>query len=159
MNCISWNCRGVAAKGFMALVKDIRKKYNASLLFLLETHSSGDIAQRQGKRTGYSGVFIVDSRGQVGGIWCLWDTSLWSVEVINSSEQFVHLKVSWKNQNFWFTTVVYASPRYMRRQTLWEDLKVMADDMVEPWMILGDFNAIQNNQERRGVPRISTCEV
>lgn len=64
MNFMSWNCRGTAAKGFTSLVKDLRKEYQCSLLFLLETHSSGQNAVRTAKRTGLSGNFIVDARGQ-----------------------------------------------------------------------------------------------
>lgn len=68
MNCLSWNCLGTAAKGFPGLVKDLRKEYSASLIFLLKTHSSGQVAVRQVKKTGFSGSFIEDARGQSGGI-------------------------------------------------------------------------------------------
>ncbi|MED6186659.1 hypothetical protein PIB30_068834 [Stylosanthes scabra] len=38
MNILSWNCRGLAALATREL-KDIRKKYRASLLFLTETRA------------------------------------------------------------------------------------------------------------------------
>lgn len=69
MNFISWNCRGIGAKGFITLVKDLRREYGASLIFLMETHSSGQRVANQAKRIGLLDNFIVDSRGQVGGIW------------------------------------------------------------------------------------------
>lgn len=47
-------------------------------------------------------------------------------------------------------TIVYASTNYVRRQDLWEDLKRIADDMEDPWMVLGDFNALLAISERRG---------
>lgn len=61
MNVISWNCRGSAAKGFSSLIKDMSKEYEASMFFLLKTHSSGDKARRQARKLGFSGTFIVDS--------------------------------------------------------------------------------------------------
>lgn len=45
MNFVSWNCRGALAKGFTGLVKDIWKEYDSSLIFLLETHASGEKAR------------------------------------------------------------------------------------------------------------------
>lgn len=131
MNVISWNCKGTAAKGFSSLIKDMQRNYEAYLIFLLETHSSGEKAQRQARKLGLSGKFIVDSQGQAGGLWCLWDENVWEVMVLNSSEQFVDLKVTWRGAATWFTTIVYANPRLSRRQELWEDLEVLADNMKE----------------------------
>lgn len=149
MNCLSWNCRGTAAKGFSGLIKDLRKEYSASLMFLLETHSSLTAAN-QAKKSGFLGHFIEDARGQPGGIWCLWDMAMWKVDVLQNGHQFVHIRVCWKGHITWFITVVYASTNYVRRQDLWEDLKRIVDDMEEPWMVLGDFNAILTNCERKG---------
>lgn len=156
MNFLSWNCRGTVAKGFTNLIKDLSKVYNASLIFLLETHASGQMAIKQAKKTGFSGQFIVDSRGQSDGIWCLWDANSWKVEVIESSNQFIHLQVSWKGHITWFVTVVYASTRVVRRQELWDDLSRLANTMDGPWVVLGDFNAILADHERRaGSPNFS----
>lgn len=68
MNFISWNCRGTGARGFTTLVRDLRREYDTSLIFLMETHSIGERACKQAKRTGFGGNFIVNSRGQAGGI-------------------------------------------------------------------------------------------
>lgn len=150
MNFLSWNCRGTGAKGFTSLVKDLRKEYNASLIFLLETHSSGDKAVKLAKKTGFSGHFIVDAMGQAGGIWCLWDEANWQVSIIDSSNQFVHMQFTWKRSISWLVTAVYGSPRYVRRQELWDNLSTLAEDIQDPWVVLGDFNAILADHERRG---------
>lgn len=96
MNFMAWNCRGTAAKGFLGLLKDLRREYSASLMFLLETHSSGPNCLKQVKKMGFSGQFVVEARGHSGGIWCLWEVSLRKVEVLESSNQFAHLRVTWK---------------------------------------------------------------
>lgn len=82
MNYLAWNCRGIATNGFTSLVKDMRREYRAFLIFLLEIHSSGDSAQRNIRKMGFSGFHVVDSSGQAGGIWCMWDASNWKVEVL-----------------------------------------------------------------------------
>lgn len=66
---------------------------------------------------GITGNFVHDSVGQAGGIWCLWDSN-WTIEVLVSSTQFLHLQVAWKRQANWLLTVVYASPNYGRKQQL-----------------------------------------
>lgn len=71
MNLICWNCRGTASKGFVGLVKDMKREYSASFIALLETHSSGTVAKRIAKRIGFENQFIKDARGQAGGIWLL----------------------------------------------------------------------------------------
>lgn len=150
MNFLAWNCRGTTAKGFSSLIKDIRREYHASLVFLLETHSSGEKAKNQIKKLGLSGSHIVDSRGQSGGIWCIWDLVVWSVEVLESSHHFVHLKVAFKGQIKWLITVVYASTSYVRRQQLWDDLSRIAQSHDCPWAVLGDFNCLLSDSERKG---------
>lgn len=150
MNFVSWNCRGTGAKGFTSLIKDIRRHYDASLMFLMETHSSGQRAKQQANRTGLLGNFIVDSRGQAGGIWCIWDTSSWKVDIIESSDQFVHTRVTWKGSIKWLITAVYASPNYIRRNQLWGDLTRISEAVNEPWVVLGDFNTICGPHERKG---------
>lgn len=92
MNFLAWNCRGVGAKGFSSLIKDMKREYQSSLMFLLETHSSGVKAKNQIKKLGFSGNYIVDSRGQSGGIWCVWDKAIWSVEVVEFSHHLSILK-------------------------------------------------------------------
>lgn len=118
MNFACWNCRGSAGKGFVSLIKDLCEEYNLSMLFLLETHSSGDRATNLVKRTGFQCSFVVDYIGQAGGIWCLWDPAVWSAQVLNCSAQHVHLQVSWKQGQHWLLTVIYASPRYQTRKQL-----------------------------------------
>lgn len=46
--------------------------------------------------------------------------------------------------------MVYASPNYARRTQLWDDLAHLADSIHLPWVILGDFNVILTDAERKG---------
>lgn len=79
-------------------------------MFLFETHISGPRAKARPKRTNFFGNFIVESRGQSSGIWGLWDEDVWNVGIIESSHQWVHLKVRWRNNDTWLVTAVYGSP-------------------------------------------------
>lgn len=72
------------------------------------------------------------------------------MDILESSSQFVHLRVQWKNQANWLVTIVYANPNYVRRQALWNDLQRLADSHDEAWVVLGDFNSTLVDSERKG---------
>lgn len=150
MNFLARNCRGTTTRGFPTLIKDLKREYDASLFFLFETHVSGLQAQQQARHIGFSGSFLVDSRGQAGGIWCLWDAGSWRVEILESADQFVHSRVTWRGRFSWLITAVYASPRHNGRLQLWDELRCLTDTVDEPWVVLGDFNSIMAPHKRKG---------
>ncbi|XP_025682381.1 uncharacterized protein [Arachis hypogaea] len=88
MNIISWNCRGVGSKAFPSLIRDLRYEYGANMFFLLETHVSGARGNQIRGKIGFDSSFVMDAVGHAGGIWCLWDSSVWSVDVLEHDKQF-----------------------------------------------------------------------
>nr|XP_025664883.1 uncharacterized protein LOC112763420 [Arachis hypogaea] len=146
----SRNRRGVGSKTFPSLIRDLRHEYGANMFFLLETHVSGVRGNQIRDKIGFDKSFVVDAVGHAGGIWCLWDSSVWSVDVIEHDKQYVHLKVSGNNSMPWLITAVYGSPQRVTRRTLWQALKSYADNINLPWCLLGDFNAMLNNYEKSG---------
>ena len=150
MNIVCWNCRGTKAKGFRGLVKDLVNSHSVSMLILLETQVSGAIADNIIKGIGFDGISKVDDVGRAGGIWCLWDTNVWNVRMVSSSNQSLTLEVSWSGCSPWFLTAVYGSPHLSLRSMLWAYLRGMAENMTGPWCIIGDFNAVTSERERVG---------
>lgn len=78
-------------KGFAGLVNDIIREYDVGFLCLMETHISGARVRSIVNRMSLDGCFMVEAQGFAGGIWCLWNSSLWKVRVLESSNQYVHL--------------------------------------------------------------------
>ncbi|RYR76113.1 hypothetical protein Ahy_A01g000707 [Arachis hypogaea] len=85
--------RGVGSKAFPSLIRDLRHEYGANMFFLLETHVSGVRGNQIRDKIGFDTSFVVDAVGHAGGIRCLWDSSVWSVDVLEHDKQFVHLNV------------------------------------------------------------------
>lgn len=96
----------------------IYKEYDTSLMFLQEIHASRVSANRIIPWLGFDSYFIQDGRGQSRGIWCLWNSEMWKVEILQSDFQFVHLKLRWKKQASWLLTVVYGSPNFQHLKAL-----------------------------------------
>lgn len=144
----------MAARGFVGLVKDMKREYSSSFIALFETHTSGVKASRIAKRMGFENQFIKDARGQAGGIWLLWDSVHWNVQILRDSNQLVHMKVCPAISNPWFLTIVYGSPHFAPRQSLWDDIQDIHAEIDGPWVLLGDFNAMLFDYERIGPPMV-----
>ncbi|XP_029152412.1 uncharacterized protein [Arachis hypogaea] len=99
---------------------------------------------------GFDKSFVVDALGHSGGIWCLWDSSVWSVDVLEHDRQYIHLKVSGNNWSPWLFTAVYGSAQKVTRRALWNSLETYASNVNLPWCLLGDFNAMLHNHEKPG---------
>ncbi|RYQ85548.1 hypothetical protein Ahy_B10g105116 [Arachis hypogaea] len=67
------------------------------------------------------GLIPRKARGFSGGIWCLWDTEVQKVDILHHHMQFIHMKITGRDNPPWAFTAVY-----------------------------GDFNAILHNFERKG---------
>ncbi|RYR16350.1 hypothetical protein Ahy_B04g073348 [Arachis hypogaea] len=151
----NWNCRGAGSKAFPSIIRDLRQEYGANLFFLLETHISGARGKQVRDKMGFDKAFVVDAVGHAGGIWCLWDSAVWRVDILNHDRQFIHLKISDASSNStpWLITAVYGSPQRITRRTLWATIKAYASSVNLPWCLLGDFNAMLHDHEKRGGAR------
>lgn len=59
----------------------------------------------------------------------------------------------------WNFTVVYARPNEISKKVLWDDLKDIASNMCDMWMLAGDFDDIVYVSDKRGgvIPPMSRC--
>ncbi|XP_020225467.1 uncharacterized protein LOC109807358 [Cajanus cajan] len=92
---------------------------------------------------------MVDANGRAGGIWCFWDSARWKLEMLQFSTQFVHFAVS-RGSLAWELTIIYANPHPHFRIGLKRELRRIAENIQNPWCILGDFNAVLKESECKG---------
>ncbi|XP_020203003.1 uncharacterized protein LOC109788639 [Cajanus cajan] len=149
MNLLTWNCRGAGSRGFSSLMNDLIKEYNIGMLCLMETHISGEKALRVINRISLDKSFLVHANGQAGGLWCLWDSRQWHLDILENNSQFIHLKIL-NGEKPWYCTLVYASPQPQGRISLWNDLSRIGNLIDGPWNLIGDFNAVLRPYERSG---------
>ncbi|XP_016195543.1 uncharacterized protein LOC107636557 [Arachis ipaensis] len=60
------------------------------------------------------------------------------------------MRVSFRNFDPWVLSAVYGSPNRIIRRSLWSSIISLAENNTHPWCLLGDFNSILHNHERRG---------
>lgn len=79
MKMLGWNCRGAASRDFVNLIHDIKKEYDVSMMFLVETHVNSNHVI---SRFGFDNWFVEEAQGQSGGIWVLWNFQEWRINIL-----------------------------------------------------------------------------
>ncbi|CAI0557812.1 unnamed protein product [Linum tenue] len=94
---------------------------------------------------------IVDAVGFSRGIWVLWDEAKFSISLMDSDTQFLHLRCfDMQDKEEVILIAVYAKPNEYERAPLWSSLRCLAAGETRPWILVGDFNSIRCPSERRG---------
>ncbi|XP_057425985.1 uncharacterized protein LOC130719379 [Lotus japonicus] len=103
------------------------------------------------KTVGFDDCFVVEAEGFSGGIWIFWSKSWGSVEVLSSHRQLVHVRVTPRSgQPSFSASFVYGSPNTSIREFLWRELRRIASQITEPWIVMGDFNSYMNASDKVG---------
>ena len=147
----SWNCRGAGSQAFPIMIHDIVKKFKVDILCLLEPRISGTRADKVIRKLGFSNWIRVEACGFAGGIWLLWDVSLFDITYVSSNSQILHVLVYDKsNRDKTELSVVYGEPRANNRGALWDSIRLLASCTKEPWLVVGDFNSILSTRDKLG---------
>ncbi|XP_072076475.1 uncharacterized protein [Arachis hypogaea] len=120
------------------------------MVILVETKCSGSRAKEVIREMGFAYYVIEDAEGFSGGIWVLWKINYLRVRVLKSHKQFIHMEITDLDQKNWNLSAIYASPQEGNRKELWENLQAIATHMRHPWMLIGDFNDIAKEHEKKG---------
>ncbi|KAK8643878.1 hypothetical protein V6N13_013155 [Hibiscus sabdariffa] len=92
----------------------------------------------------------IEAIGFSGGIWLCWFDTV-RVTVLANHFQFIHCRVtSVDSSDSLLATFVYASPNRRLRYHLWHYIEQLAISIMDPWVVLGDFNATLTAADRRG---------
>jgi len=85
---------------------------------------------------------------EVGGLAILWKHPF-DCNLLNYSTNFINMEVSHPNFPRWRLTGFYGCPENGRRRDSWDLLRTLSQDNTLPWCIMGDFNDILSNDEKR----------
>ncbi|KAK4384493.1 hypothetical protein Sango_3056000 [Sesamum angolense] len=93
-----------------------------------------------------------DYSGPEGRIWLAWNPLEVGVDIIRVESQFVHCRAFNKRLHTrCLITVLYGAYDLIPRRNLWSALcNLSAAISNEPWLVLGDFNAVMDDSEVYG---------
>ncbi|XP_042962572.1 uncharacterized protein LOC122296840 [Carya illinoinensis] len=84
---------------------------------------------------------------QGGKLWILWDKGV-KVVLVESTNQFITVVTEFQGKQVCIS-FVYAKCTQVEHRKLWQSLSNGVRGST-PWLVLGDFNIIRNDLERRG---------
>ncbi|XP_056687533.1 uncharacterized protein [Spinacia oleracea] len=105
-------------------------------------------------------VWIEDNVGKVVQQKIGWQSADVDLQVVSSSEQFIHCWVVTRDHKFeTFFTAVYGLHTVGHRQSLWSDLVLLSrSSQFKPWMVAGDFNSVLYSGDRINGNAVSDSE-
>lgn len=150
MNVLAWNCRGLGSPTSVKVLVDLIHTKKPDVVFLIETMVRANKLEPIKAKLGFEGMFAVDSRGQSGGLVCLWRRSP-LVTILSYSDRHIDMRITEDdNSAGWRLTGFYGVPDRSKRHLGWNLLKSLAGRSNLPWAILGDFNDILLQSEKKG---------
>ncbi|KAI8546418.1 hypothetical protein RHMOL_Rhmol07G0115600 [Rhododendron molle] len=130
-------------------LKGLCKLHSPGGVFLAETKNRRYKVEQVCRELGFSNFFVVDPEGTGGGLCFMWKRGI-TVCVIGSSNYWVDMEVRFEDGKLWRYTGIYASIDMREMRLIWDEVSNFRIQGDVPWVIMGDFNAIVSNEEKRG---------
>lgn len=123
MNILSRNCRGVAAAPTMRELKDICKKQQPSIIFLMETRAHRSKIERIMRSLKFHNCFVEEADGTTRGLCLIWSRKV-NIQVLSHSLNLIHtfIYIPSAAQDF-NCSFVYSPPTYQERRFFWDTLR------------------------------------
>ncbi|XP_074288103.1 uncharacterized protein LOC141613265 [Silene latifolia] len=150
LSLMTWNVQGAGSTAFLTMLKQIIRVNKPQVLALVETHISGETAQRVCDRINYGGKTRVEAEEFSGGIWLFWKPEEVSVTPIIHHSQHITVEIARVGEIPWYFSAVYASPDWVKKEELWRSLEEFTGSRNRPWLTMGDFNDTRFVHERNG---------
>ncbi|XP_058741766.1 uncharacterized protein LOC131614157 [Vicia villosa] len=150
MIILSWNCRGLGSLSAISNLRNIAQRHNPDLIFLSETLANARKMETVRVTLKFDSCLAVDVDGRSGGLAVLWRNNI-KCRVLNYSQNFVNMMIEDDIRGQWRLTCYYGFPERGRRKLAWDMLRDLRDMSDNPWCIIGDFNDLLSQEDKRGI--------
>lgn len=156
----SWNIRGFNLPLKHREMQSFLRKKNINVMAILETkldfNSVAPVMQKKFSGWLFSHNF---QQHQGGRILIMWRPDQVNLSILDSQPQFIHCLIGCKTSHIEFeATFVYGLHSITSRRSLWDQLLLLGESMVRPWLVLGDFNSILSPLDRINGNAVSDYE-
>lgn len=129
-------------------LKETINYYRPNIIFLSETLVKKQKIAEICKIIGFAGYHALDVQGHGGGIALMWKNE-GGVQIIESFQNYIDFEVSNEQVGRWRYTGIYGYPERERRVEAWHMLRGLAEKSQLPWCVIGDFNDMVDECEKR----------
>lgn len=131
------------------VLKDLILTKRPGLVFLMETMIGGERLEDICRAIGFAGWCIVDSVGIKRGLALFWRIEN-SVQILSTSNNYIDAVVIITMIGSWRFTGYYGYPKRYRRCDAWDFTRELHERSNLPWIMMGDFNDLISQSEKRG---------
>lgn len=154
MKTLIWNCRDLnsADSPTVPYLCWLVRKFSSNILFLMETKADSSLIARFSRVLGFLSFEVCNAVGLAGGLAPFWNGSV-SLNVFHNSMNPITCKIVdvLEGQNYeWKLLFLYGSPYLNYRHEVWEKVVDMVDITRDDFVICGDFNQIENLEQKWG---------
>lgn len=155
MKISGWNVRGLNIPLKQSIKVTFMKDNNVDIMGVLECKLN-ETRLDSLMRSKLVGMKQCNNFGlhDAGRILVIWNSTMVDVIIVGIISQLIHLSVSCKVTSHTFlVTFVYDFHTIVNRRSMWEKLLSFDLGKHEPWMVLGDFNfVLRDNEKKNGQP-------
>ena len=145
MKTLGWNCRGICNASIVRALKAQIKGSKPDIAFLCETKANLIRMDFVKSSIGFDESIVVESKGSVGGLCMMWKAGIFA-HCIEFNKNLIAIRVSDPICD-WIMVGFYGPPYPAKKKEAWENLSALLNSFQGPWICLGDFNFIINENE------------
>lgn len=153
MIVLVWNCRGLGRSTAIRSLIELIHSHRPVVLFLSETKIKKiDVAIEAGEKLGYTSMHCVLAVGRSGGLLLLWKDPI-KIDIIIDTSNMINCMVLNDGTSThlpWQCTFVYGPPVPVLKPFFWADLNRVRESFNGAWMIVGDFNCVLEQLDKKG---------
>ncbi|XP_057250594.1 uncharacterized protein LOC130591336 [Beta vulgaris subsp. vulgaris] len=151
MSLLSWNCRGLKnlSSQNLGFISSIASTNSIDCIFLSETKCQVSCLEPFFSKLGFQGCKGFDADGTKGGLFLCWSRSI-VVSMISTSKNHVCCSIKDVTGFIYYVAFVYGSPVFADRSEIWDNLTIIMDNNKGKWLLMGDFNQVENNNQKLG---------
>ncbi|GKV04880.1 hypothetical protein SLEP1_g16977 [Rubroshorea leprosula] len=153
MIILSVNIRGLGGEGKKRGIRELVEKEKVEFLSIQESKLEEVDYQTCRNIWGGDNFDWVSkpSRGSAGGLICIWNCDIMSKERVIEGESFVGIYGTWGASKIPVHILnIYAPCDMSGKRSLWVSIQELMIEACGNWCLMGDFNAIRSEQERKG---------
>ena len=151
MRFFAWNCRGLCQPKAVRALRMLLHSYHPSCIFLSELKiSSLSKVSKILVSVGFPHFEFVPAQSSVGGLVLAWKSPT-DIQIIFSNTNMINcIILPPAPSSLWQLTAVYGLTVYSKKHGFWQALKRIGEAFNGPWTVVGDFNNILSQVDKRG---------